>query len=66
MTGATGSNTVLPGVDAADPFIFVVKGGEIVHERAQKGIVLRDANNQCWQLSVDTLGRLTTKSIVCP
>ena len=68
QTGATGANgtTVLGGTGTTIPLI-VMNGGEMVYKTLpQKGIILMDINNQCWQLSVDILGNFTSKSVVCP
>ena len=68
VTGATGANgtTVLSGTGTAIP-LLIMNGGEMVYKTLpQKGIILMDINNQCWQLSVNTIGDFTSKSVVCP
>jgi DNA/RNA endonuclease YhcR with UshA esterase domain len=67
-TGATGANgtNVKPGTGTTVPFALVVSGGEIINRLPQKGIIIMDMNNQCWQMSVDTLGNFTSQKVVCP
>jgi len=67
-TGPTGANgtTVLPGAGTTIP-LLIMNGGEMVHKiLPQKGIVLMDANNQCWQITVDISGNINTQSVTCP
>lgn len=67
-TGSTGANgtTVLGGTGTTLP-LLVMNGGEMVFKGLpQKGIVIMDTNNQCWQITVDILGNLNTQSVVCP
>lgn len=67
-TGATGPNgtTVLPGIGTTQP-LLVINGGGITYKNTPlEGLILIDTNNQCWKLSADTLGNLTTISVTCP
>lgn len=68
LTGSTGLNgtTVLPG-SASSQSLLIMNGGGITYKSTpQEGMILIDANNACWKLSVDTSGNLTTQSIPCP
>ena len=69
VTGETGisGTTVLAGMGTFSPAIIVLDGGGIRHKNAaDEGMVLIDVNAQCWKLSGDTLGNITTRSVACP
>lgn len=69
-TGATGASgtTVLPGNAATLP-LLVMNGGDIIYKNpaSPDGIILKDANNNCWKLQIDINGNLTTQALTtCP
>lgn len=68
VTGPTGANgtTVLSGTGTTAP-LLIMNGGEMVYKSLpQKGTIYIDANNNCWQLTIDTSGNITTQSVTCP
>ena len=68
VTGTTGANgtTVLGGTGSTKP-LLILNGGEVVCKSLpQKGIILIDANNNCWQITVSTTGNLQTQAVPCP
>ena len=62
----TGGSTVLPGTGTSQNVIVLSGGGITFKNTPLEGVVLIDANNQCWKLSVDITGKLTTQSVTCP
>lgn len=69
-TGSTGPNgtTVIGGTATPASLFLVINGdGQVAHKNnTNRGIVMIDANNQCWEMAVDTLGNITTQAIACP
>jgi len=70
ITGATGpSGTTVLGGTGTTTSIMVIEGGDIQYKNtANPGIVLIDnaVVPLCWKLTVDSLGNLTTQSVICP
>ena len=55
------------GCDVDVLFLVINGNGEVTHKNnTNRGIILIDANNQCWRLSVDITGNLTTQLVTCP
>ena len=70
IAGATGPSgtTVLSGTGTTTS-IIVIEGGDIQYKNtANSGIVLIDnaVVPLCWKLTVDSLGDLTTRSVIGP
>ena len=42
------------------------KGNLFINSPALNGVILMDANGDCWKITVDTLGQLQTWEVVCP
>ena len=66
-TGPTGAGvSMIPGTGTKKP-VLVMNGGEIVYRSLpSKGIIVMDANNVCWQITVNTSGNITTQAVACP
>ena len=70
--GATGANgtTVLSGTGATSAVIVINGAGDIIYKNStNQGVVLIDnsiLNPQCWKMTVDSLGNITTQLVICP
>ncbi|MCB0839713.1 MAG: hypothetical protein KDD99_23745 [Bacteroidetes bacterium] len=55
------------GIGTNDPASRLhVKSGDIYLEDVGAGIIMKDASNACWKVTVSTTGALNTTSVVCP
>jgi len=67
LTGANGT-TVLPGIGSTSAKIRIT-GGELYQDLntgSGSGIIIKSPNGNCWKISVDDTGNVTTQSITCP
>jgi hypothetical protein len=55
------------GVGTSNPRTKLqVEGGDIYLNKISGGIIMVDANQHCWRITVNTNGTLTTTQIECP